>query len=267
MRVNLDSIIAEGTTQMRGYDEKLVAQYAEAMKDGAVFPPVVVFADGAKYYLADGFHRVGAARAIKAKTIEADVHELLHGESPQRSAILYACGANDTHGRNRSAEDKRRAVETLLKDPEWSKWTDREIARQCRVHHTFVGRQRTRLINGGVLKREDKRKRKDKHGNVSEIDTSKIGKAKADGKSKSAPITQEQRKVAEHVRESTKRQQSAPVEANPVKREPISADVHDFKRAIATLVRLSLNYSPTDFAGVANPDDKSTGTAFLVSVP
>lgn len=217
MRVNLDSIIAEGTTQMRGYDEKLVAQYAEAMKDGAVFPPVVVFADGEKYYLADGFHRVGAARAIKAKTIEADVHELLHGESPQRSAILYACGANDTHGRNRSAEDKRRAVETLLKDPEWSKWTDREIARQCRVHHTFVGRQRTRLINGGVLKREDKRKRKDKHGNVSEIDTSKIGKAKK------AEPTKEQKAVAAGVRESTKRQQQA---AEP---EWTAADDHAYK--------------------------------------
>lgn len=225
MRVNLDSIIAEGTTQMRGYDEKLVAQYAEAMKDGAVFPPVVVFADGAKYYLADGFHRVGAARAIKAKTIEADVHELLHGESPQRSAILYACGANDTHGRNRSAEDKRRAVETLLKDPEWSKWTDREIARQCRVHHTFVGRQRTRLINGGVLKREDKRKRKDKHGNVSEIDTSKIGKANTKPKEakKSAP-TPEQKKVAAQVRESAKREQKLKQES-----EWTAADEHAYK--------------------------------------
>lgn len=241
MRVNLDSIIAEGTTQMRGYDEKLVAQYAEAMKDGAVFPPVVVFADGEKYYLADGFHRVGAARAIKAKTIEADVHELLHGESPQRSAILYACGANDTHGRNRSAEDKRRAVETLLKDPEWSKWTDREIARQCRVHHTFVGRQRTRLINGGVLKREDKRKRKDKHGNVSEIDTSKIGKAKADGKSKSAPITQEQRKVAEHVRESTKRQQKA--ESIP------TAELHDLIRGIGLIGSSTLDMAKVAASG------------------
>src|SRR5690606_18541278 len=199
MQVSLAAIVAEGTTQMRGYDEKLVAQYAEAMKDGAVFPPVVVFADGAKYYLADGFHRVGAAKALKRKTIEAQIHEPINGESPQRSAILYAVGANDTHGRNRTAEDKRRAVETLLKDPEWSKWTDREIARQCRVSREFVNRHRTRLINGGVLERKDKRKRRDKHGNVSEMDTSKIGKSKrAEAKKEPTP---EQKRVADQVRE------------------------------------------------------------------
>ena len=32
--------------------------------------------------------------------------------------------------------DKRRAVETLLNDAEWATWSDREIARQCGVHHT-----------------------------------------------------------------------------------------------------------------------------------
>lgn len=216
--IALEAVVAEGTTQMRGYDDKLVEQYAQAMKDGAVFPPVVVFENGSKFYLADGFHRVGAAKAIKRKTIEAQVHDPINGESPQRSAILYAVGANETHGRNRSPDDKRRAVETLLKDPEWSRWTDREIARQCRVSNTFVGTQRTKLINGGVLKREGKRKRKDKHGNVGEINTSKIGQAK-----KGEP-TAEQKKVAAQVRESTKR------DAKPeAKSEWSAADDHAYK--------------------------------------
>lgn len=206
MQIELAKIVAEGTTQMRGYDDKLVEQYAEAMKNGAVFPPVTVFANGSSYYLGDGFHRLGAARAVKAKSIEAEVHEPINGESAQRSAILFAVGANDTHGRNRTADDKRRAVEALLKDPEWSRWTDREIARQCRVSHPFVATQRTRLINGGVLAREDKRKRKDKHGNVSEIDTKNIGKAE---KPKKAAPTAEQKKVAAQVRESTKKQTEA----------------------------------------------------------
>ena len=34
--------------------------------------------------------------------------------------------------------DKRRAVLTLLNDPEWSAWADREIARQCGVSPEFV---------------------------------------------------------------------------------------------------------------------------------
>ena len=39
-------------------------------------------------------------------------------------------------------EDKRRAVNRLLSDPEWSHWSDREIARHCRVGADLVGRLR-----------------------------------------------------------------------------------------------------------------------------
>src|SRR4051794_27961438 len=38
----------------------------------------------------------------------------------------------------RTNEDKRRAVLTLLNDPDWARWSDREIARQCAVTHPFV---------------------------------------------------------------------------------------------------------------------------------
>jgi hypothetical protein len=33
----------------------------------------------------------------------------------------------------------------LLADEEWAKWTDREIARHCAVHHSFVSRVRPSL--------------------------------------------------------------------------------------------------------------------------
>jgi hypothetical protein len=184
MKIGLQSLVAEGTTQARQYSESLADRYAEAMKDGEVFPPVVVFKNGTSYYLADGFHRVGAVKKLGKDAI--------NGEPAQRSAILYAVGANEQHGHNRTNDDKRHAVEMLLRDPEWSKWTDREIARQCRVSHPFVSTQRSKLINRGSTKR----KRKDKHGNVSEIETKNIGKRK--------PLTAEQKKVAKQVRESSK---------------------------------------------------------------
>jgi hypothetical protein len=38
----------------------------------------------------------------------------------------------------RSNADRRRAVMALLKDEEWSGWSDREIARRCRVGHVLV---------------------------------------------------------------------------------------------------------------------------------
>lgn len=34
---------------------------------------------------------------------------------------------------------------TLLKDDEWSQWSDREIARHCAVHHDTVGTIRRSL--------------------------------------------------------------------------------------------------------------------------
>jgi hypothetical protein len=51
-------------------------------------------------------------------------------------------GCNADHGLRRTDADKRRAILRLLNDPEWSTWSDREVARHCRVHHTTVSRTR-----------------------------------------------------------------------------------------------------------------------------
>ena len=58
-------------------------------------------------------------------TIQAEIHE-----GGKRDAILYACGANATNGIRLTNADKRQAVERLLADGEWSKWSDSEIARK-----------------------------------------------------------------------------------------------------------------------------------------
>lgn len=41
-------------------------------------------------------------------------------------------------GVNRTNKEKRDAVELLLSDPEWSAWSNAEIARQCNVSPAFV---------------------------------------------------------------------------------------------------------------------------------
>lgn len=118
-----------------------INDYVTDMLAGAVFPPVVVFFDGSDYWLGDGFHRVEAARKIERDTILADVRQ-----GTERDAILHGVGSNASHGLRRTQADKRRAVERLLKDPEWAKWSDRKIAEVAKVDHKTVAAVKRELI-------------------------------------------------------------------------------------------------------------------------
>lgn len=136
--LDLDAIRVDGGTQPRAIiDMAVVEDYAQAIGDGAKLPPVTAFYDGSEYWLADGFHRWHAHKALGLAEIETDVHQ-----GTRRDAVLFSVGANAAHGLRRSNEDKRRAVLTLLNDPEWAQWSDREIARRCGVAHPFVGKLR-----------------------------------------------------------------------------------------------------------------------------
>jgi hypothetical protein len=57
--------------------------------------------------------------------ISADVRE-----GSRRDAILYAVGANASHGLKRTNRDQRNAVMLLLKDPEWGRRQDVRTADQ-----------------------------------------------------------------------------------------------------------------------------------------
>jgi hypothetical protein len=133
--------IRDGGAQMRvQMHAETVADYAADMLEGAVFPPVVLYHDGAEYWLADGFHRVEAARRIDRQEIDAEVRE-----GTARDAVLHGISANATHGLRRTQADKRRAVERLLQDAEWAAWSDRKIAELARVDHKTVGKIRREL--------------------------------------------------------------------------------------------------------------------------
>jgi hypothetical protein len=149
MNISLDKIKIDGGTQSRSkIDQDVVAEYAEAMKEGAKFPDVVVFHDGSKYFLADGFHRYFAAKRAGSPGIRCDIRE-----GTLRDAILFSFGANSDHGLRRMPADKRKAVIAMLSDIEWQDWSDREIARQCCVSHPFVANIRKEI---GATKTETK---------------------------------------------------------------------------------------------------------------
>lgn len=132
--INIADIRVNGGTQSRAsIDRGVVSDYAEAVRDGATFPPITVFFDGSSYWLADGFHRYEAYSAAQVYDVPADIRQ-----GTQRDAILFSVGANASHGLRRTNDDKRRAVLTLLNDPEWSSWSNREIARACGVSEYLV---------------------------------------------------------------------------------------------------------------------------------
>ena len=134
-RLALDDITVDQSVQARAtmLGEDVVEEYAAAMREGEEFPALVVFQQGGTYVLADGFTRHAAAKRAALTTIECVVHE-----GGLRDAMLYAVGANATHGRPRSAADKRSAVLKLLADDAWRKWSNHQIGRFCRVSHQLV---------------------------------------------------------------------------------------------------------------------------------
>jgi hypothetical protein len=141
-RLRLDDILVDRSIQMRERPSAdTVADYAEAMRNGATFPCVIVYQEpNGRRWLADGFHRHDGARLAGVPEIEAEVRE-----GSRRDALLHAVGANAEHGLPRSRADKRKAVETLLRDPDWSLRSDREIARLTKTTHPFVGKVRSEL--------------------------------------------------------------------------------------------------------------------------
>lgn len=139
--LKIEAIRVDGGTQMRAkLCEATVEEYTRLFKSGAKLPPVDVFFDGTDHWLADGFQRLTGAYDAGLQTIQAVVHK-----GTQRDAILFACGANSDHGLPRSNADKRRAVETLLNDAEWVKWSDGKIAEAAAVSRPFVSDVRAQL--------------------------------------------------------------------------------------------------------------------------
>jgi ParB-like chromosome segregation protein Spo0J len=133
-KLNLNAIRIDGGTQPREQiNMEVVGDYAEAVKVGIEFPPVIVFHDGAENWLADGFHRWHAHKQAGKVSIEAEVRA-----GTLLDAKLLAVGANGDHGLRRSNEDKRRAVQMVLDEPAWKDWSDRKIAEACGVSAPFV---------------------------------------------------------------------------------------------------------------------------------
>ena len=162
-------------------DLVIVADYAEAMQRGDVFPPVACFENGMAIYLADGFHRIAAAKQIGLTEIEADVRK-----GSWYAALLYASTeANRSHGLQVTREGKRARVLAVFEAmPEMKRLgeltadlSDREIARQCGVSQPYVGKLREENHTDNVISMNTNRTFiHHKTGKPAVMDTANIGK-------------------------------------------------------------------------------------------
>lgn len=129
--VKLVDIVFDAGTQIRAsINEDVVSQYAERMAAGDVFPAVVLFHDGNRYYIADGFHRSLAAQRNGLHEIPAEVQP-----GTKTDALWFALGANKANGQRLTTADKKHAIVLALQT-----WPDRSatmIAEQigCSQQH------------------------------------------------------------------------------------------------------------------------------------
>lgn len=147
--VPVEELVFDPELQMRArINDDTIEDYAQRMRDGVRFPPIRVVRDDGRLLVVDGWHRGLAARRAELATIEGIVRP-----GTRRDAILAAIAANGDHGLQRTNDDKRRAVLTLLRDAEWCALSSRAVAEAARVTHTYVNnlRERYGVSTGEVL--------------------------------------------------------------------------------------------------------------------
>lgn len=134
--VALTDIVFDAGTQVRAsISEDVVSAYADLMDGGVQFPPVVLFHDGNRYYMADGFHRGLAAKRCGLTAIPADVHP-----GTTQDALWFALGANRKNGHRMTTADTRHAVELAVLA--WPDKSPAQIAEQVGCTQQYAGRVR-----------------------------------------------------------------------------------------------------------------------------
>lgn len=171
MKLKLSQIIIKAGTRHRAdkplilsYEdededvESVSKQYAELMREGVVFPPLIVFkdCDHGYYYLVDGFLRLEAylynweplPKREPSLPEEMEVEcEVIEGTL--RQAQEFSFGVDAKSSKPLTKKDKRFVVTQMLSYPEWNKWSDGKIAEFLGCSQPFVRGIRDELTYNG----------------------------------------------------------------------------------------------------------------------
>lgn len=140
-------------------DSETIADYASKMhrekgRTGFVINPmsgerwknIIVYTDGEKYWLADGFHRVAAAEKRGHQLFQAEIRQ-----GVKRDAFIYSLGANEDHGLKRNSRDKRTLIQKAVSDPELRNLSSRDLQDILKISHTHINNVRNEMINDGAI--------------------------------------------------------------------------------------------------------------------
>jgi hypothetical protein len=124
-------------------DSATVLEYRDAMREGAVFPPVdAVRTSDAELLLIDGWHRVQAAEREGFTKLRVRVWT-----GTREDAVEFAARCNIRHGLRRRAEDLAKAVAILRGLPKWRQASNIEIAKHVGVSEATVRRVQSILVS------------------------------------------------------------------------------------------------------------------------
>lgn len=131
-----------------------ITQFAAIMRERGIerFPPLVLAArrDDGVHPILDGRHRVSAADVAGLRTF----HALVLPPMSARELFAGAVRLSSRHGLKLNNEEKRRAVDQLLRDFTEKEKSTRELAEIAGVSHSFVAGRRRKLQQGPPPEKE-----------------------------------------------------------------------------------------------------------------
>ena len=145
--LDLDRIVCDPELKVRvEIDETTVDDYYDAMateEDVKKFPEPVVYFDGWRYLLVDGYHRYLAVLRRQYKTITVEVIDGTKDE-----AILAAVRLNMKHGLRFKEGDWEKIITLVASKEQWRNWSNRKLADE--LHCSAMTVQRYRPEPSGV---------------------------------------------------------------------------------------------------------------------
>lgn len=106
----IENIIIDEEIYPRKQGVWLVAyQYSQAMKAGAIFPPIVIGEYKKKLYLIDGRHRMNAHKLLEHTTVETIVKKY----TDRKAMFIDSIKLNNIHGKALTVSDKTKIYGTL----------------------------------------------------------------------------------------------------------------------------------------------------------